>query len=279
MAQALPTTPEMDRRMKVFSVYHSNAEEIQGKPHLLLSTYDFSRASSWHEVGLQALSAAGLRPDCSLGAEINVERSLPPRNKQGHIIVEPNELMTAFDATTAPGYQHWISDPLTGVCVTTCVFFQEGIGASCASQIGAGRLPCVQGWNLGVDETSTDPPDFLIEAGMLHALLLAEQYIISVDEQPRFFRVKTGKWRLCAQDQQWLNTGVLTLTSPAASDAEAILHRLDGQLQCPPILAPALEGYFENINPRGIWDCDLIATAARRLYSVIASQTRNKYGS
>ena len=82
--------------------------------------------------------------------------------------------MRYADASNVAGYRQWNEDPTQSIQITTRVFFQEGVGANGTCQVGPGGIPRAQSWVFGKDP-GLDPPAFLIEAGILHALLPAEQ--------------------------------------------------------------------------------------------------------
>ena len=274
----LPSRPaSIPPWLRVPSVYHSEAEEIRGNPSLLARTYDYSGAGSWSEVGLQVLTISGWRPDCAAGTALNVGRMLPPRGCTHPFIVEPSELMCYEEAEEHAGCRRRGEEPGSGVCVTTAVFFQEGTGASCTVIKGEDGLPRTQGWIVGRDP-GIDPPVFLQECGLLHALLVVEQMVTKEHVAPPFFYIKAGTWRMTRALQNWFNSGHMGLRSAAASDIIEVIYRLAKILPSPVIIAPLPEDFFEKVKPRGTEDNDLLAAAATRLYEYVLPLALAKWG-
>ena len=276
----LPTFPKLDGRMVVPSVFHSTSPEIRADPAVYRNTYDYQRAESWCEVGLQVLAAAGWRPDCTVDAPVNLRKSLLPKDAAGRIFVEPSILMRHTEATDHVGYRAWMHDPEGGVDVVVGAFYQQGMGASCASVASCGGLPCAQGWILGVDPASSDPPGFISEAGLLHALLLVERHNQQVDtDPPPFYQVRTGTWGLMMGLIKWLNEGSNDAVSAAAPDIILALGRLETVLKCPLILRPLPGDFFKATNERGIRAQDIISTTAKRLFTEVGPLAKRQFGS
>ena len=223
LIQVLPKCPSMDRRFAVHTVFHSTAVEARQDPIIYAQTYDYQRAESWFEVGLQVLAASGWRPDCALDVEVNVQKTLPPKNKEGFIVIEPSEIMRYTDASLLPSYQTWFDDPAKGVSITVGVFFQQGVGVSCAAAQAPDRLPSAQGWILGEDGVSESPPVFVMEAGLLQALLLVEQHNAETNVPPPLCQVKTGTGELMLQLMSQFNEGVNGLQSAATTDIASVI--------------------------------------------------------
>ena len=274
----LPSRPAaLPPWLRTPSVYHSEADEIRSNPSLLARTYDYSGAESWSAVGLQVLTASGWRPDCAAGKALNVGRMLPPRGCTHPFIVEPSELMCYEEAEEHEGCRRRGEDPSSGICVTTAVFFQEGAGASCTVIKGEDGLPRTQGWIVGRDP-GINPPVFLQECGLLHALLVVEQMIIEENVTPPFFYVKAGTWRMTQALQKWFNSGHMGLQSAAASDIIEVIYRLAKLLPSPVIITPMPDDFFDQVQPRGMEDSDLLAASAARLYEYVLPLALEKWG-
>ena len=280
IVQLLPTFPRMDERMVVPSVFHSTSPEIRADPAVYRDTYDYQGAESWFEIGLQVLVASGWRPDCTVDSPVNLGKSLPPKDAAGRIIIEPSVLMRYTEATEQAGYRAWMENPEGGVDVAVSVFYQQGMGASCAAVTPCGGLPCAQGWILGVDPVSLAPPEFMLEAGLLHALLLVEQHSrLAAEDPPPFYQVRTGTWGLMMGLIKWFNEGSSDLVSAAAADIVMVLGRLETELVCPLILRPLPGDFFEATKDRGTRAQDVISTTAKRLFAEIGPLAHRQFGS
>ena len=279
LAQMVDSEPELEQRLRVPMVFHTNASEIRTQPQLLAGTYDYRGVSSWFEVGIQVLAASGWRPDRAQAMSLNAARTLPPIGQRGPIIIETSETMRYIGESGDEGCRAWMENPENGYRVTTGVFFQDSVGASCASQTMPGGLPGTQGWIIGEDRVSEDPPVSVLEAGVLHALLLVEQATLSLQSAPAFFLARTGNGRICDRLREWFNSGRLRLQSSFAADIVSVLHRLADTLTAPLIIIPVRRGFFEGVKARGVEDCDLIHSTAVRLYSQVVPKLKAQLGS
>ena len=144
-----------------------------------------------------------------------------------------------------------MDSPEKGVDVAVGAFFQQGVGASCASVMIPGELPRTHGWEFGIDQASPAPPVFAMEPGLLHSLLLVEQHNSQAEvPSPPFYQVRTGTWELMSKLIRWFNEGDNGLLSTAASDIIMAMGRLEGELRCPLIVRSLPKGFFESTNPR-----------------------------
>ena len=80
-------------------------------------------------------------------------------------------------------------------------------------------LPCTQGWILGEDSVSEDPPGFAPGGVLLHAPLIAERYAREVDRVPPFFFARAGTWATCGVLLHRLDQGELKMTSSVATSS------------------------------------------------------------
>ena len=136
------------------------------------------------------------------------------------------------------------------------------MGASCASVKVRRNLPSAQGWIIGKEAALTNPPASLQEFSFLHALLLVEKYVQVYDKDtiPSFFLVRAGSWSLVSKILTWFDV---------ASDIVQAFHRLEKQLFSPLIPRALPLDCLEHSQPRGMEDCDVIASTAKRLYTVV----------
>ena len=144
--------------------------------------------------------------------------------------------------------------------MTAGAFIQDGAGTSCAAAGGPDGIPRTQGWTLGRDP-GAEPPVFLQGSGLLRALLLVEQCVVSEHLNPLFFFIRAGTWI-----QDWFDAGHLRRQSTAASGIMALIYRLGIVLPCPLIVAPLPQDFFEGAEMRGARGCDLLLAALSRLY-------------
>ena len=199
----------------------------------------------------------------------------------GLLIIEPSVNMRYSCPDELEGYQALVDSPDSGVRITVCAFFREGVGASCASVKVRKALPSAQGWIIGKETALTDPPASLQEFSLLHSLLLVEGYAQKFhgDTNPSFFLVRAGSWSLISNIMAWFNEGDLRLKSSVASDIVRVFQRLDKQLSCPLILRALPVDFLEYSQPRGVEDCDVISSTAKRLYAVIWPMVERLHGS
>ena len=162
----------------------------------------------------------------------------------------------------------WEEDSTQGWTITVGVFFQGGSGSSCAVIIGPDGIPRTQGWIVGCDP-GINPPEYLQECGLLHALLLAERCITTENVISPFIHLKTGTWKMIHGFQTWFNNGQMRLKSAAASDIVAAIHRINQRLPCPMIITALPTDFFEEAKARGARDCDILLTMSSRLYSLV----------
>ena len=81
------------------SIFCSDAPEINHDALSKEQTSNFRGCSKWYEVGLQMLSRAGWRPDCSRADAIDLDRVLPPQPKG-----------RAWIAVRAPEAMEWTAE-------------------------------------------------------------------------------------------------------------------------------------------------------------------------
>ena len=71
--------------------FFTDAPEINAVPDVKNKTYNFRGCTTWYDIGLQVLNQSGWRPDCSRMNAVNIERTLPPRPREGApLIVFPD---------------------------------------------------------------------------------------------------------------------------------------------------------------------------------------------
>ena len=76
---------------------------------------------------------------------------------------------------------------------TAGAFYQNGFGLSCACICTPGGLPRVGCWALGFVSVATRPPMFVLDASIIHALLLLEGCMGEGGPQADSMRVLAGK--------------------------------------------------------------------------------------
>ena len=218
--QVLPNIPELPSKFLVQSVFHTNAHEIEAKSNLKDLTYTFAGTNSWLEVGVQILTAAGWRPDCTHCSEINLDKVLPPQEGEAKLFLvtqdwgespEPGDICRM-------GFDKWGNNEGIGMQIIVSAFFQSGCGTSVAWVQHPPEPPSVQVWALGMDMCSDTPPDFVPEGSFLHALLLAERALEGCRRMPDYVLIQAGTWRLHRRLRKWLEHGTLALFSDAAAE-------------------------------------------------------------
>ena len=176
------------------------------------------------------------------------------------------------------GYQLWTERGPGGLHVSVGSFFQQGIGASCASVLRPDGTVYTQGWILGEDSMSTEPPDYIIEYSVYHALSIVRSEIRDMLPAPRYVGVWAGNWRVVMGLLKWFNTGKLGLTSSVASGIMSLVQLLTTELRCPLILKAVPPYFFEKAELDGGRAKDVILTTAERLYGKIIPLVREKWG-
>ena len=185
--------------------------------------------------------------------------------------------MCYVDATLRKEYLARMNASARGITISAGVFFRDGTGASCAVVRGMDGMPRTQGWILGRDP-GKEPPIFLQEGGLLRALLLPEQCVVSEKQCPPFFYVQAGTWRMTRGLQEWFNNGHPPLQSAAGTDLIAVLHRLGALLPCPLIVTPLPREFFDDAQMQGSRDCDLLMAASLRLYELVLPLAYEAWG-
>ena len=186
---------------------------------LILSEW-FDVGASFFDVGAQILAASGWRPDCAMDMKANVAKSPPTENARNFVIIEPSESMRHSSPEKLEGYQACPGNPNSGVTITARASSQDGVGSSCASKRVRAGLPGAQGWIVGKDAASVNPPASLQELSLLHAMLSVDNYLreATVDVAPPFFLITTGSRALVTKLMAWFNEGSVRFEYAVASD-------------------------------------------------------------
>ena len=280
MVQVLPKKPSLLERLHTPSVYYTGASEIRSKPNLRALTYDFVGSHSWNETGIQILSASGWRPDCTLQSSLNVERTLPPLGKSSAIYCEPYGMATTAASLhiEETGYSHWINGTGKGIRITVGAFFQEGFGISSAWFTDPNGMPTSQTWILGEDPYSSEPPSFILEASLCHALHLTERLYLQQHTTPDFIAIKAGNWKTNRALYRWFIEGQLRLNSDAADEIARAILRLSKTLACPLIISGVPGDFFSDLSKKEGAEAMVIATAVSRVTEHAIPRIRKEWG-
>ena len=284
MFQLLTVTPRLPPKYWVRSVYHADAKEIGSKPNLLSLTYTFQGASSWLDIAVQTLTASGWRPDCTVDSELDLTKILPPRPELGKIHVSteypfiPPEQERTKQTTHGANVVRETANASTQLTIYAGAFYQEGFGASVACFCPPDGIPRTQSWGLGFDLVSKEPPTFVLEASVLHALLLAETLITRKPDPLLNISILAGTKRTCLHLANWQRCGKLALESAAAEEIVKVWHRLNKAPLCGVQLQALPWTVFEG---KGPWDSSvgcLLKAAAARFFQTGIPLAKTKWG-
>ena len=275
----LSEIPSLPSIFKVNSVYHTYAKEAEVQPHLREASYSYQGVDSWRAVGLQILHATGWRPDCAMSELLNTARAVPPADvHERFIVISKTAMCWHKDDPEDQGYRLWTEKGPGGLHVSVGSFFQGGIGASCASVLCPDGTVFTQGWVLGEDSMSTEPPDYILESSVYHALSIVLTVLKKRTPAPTYVSVRAGSWRVVGGILKWFNHGTLGLTSAAASGILTLVKKLLEELPCPLILRAIPKYFFDKAELEGGRAEDVILTTAERLYRDIVPQMRAQWG-
>ena len=278
MIQTLPACPMLPSKYWVRSVYHSDAKEIVSRPNLQALMYTFSQASSWTDVAIQVLTASGWRPDCSEEMQIDTTKILPPQPQEEKInIVETEPIFDSAPSSELIGDN--AGEERCELYISASAFFQNGVGASIAWIQPPMTVPSIQVWGLGVDFVSSEPPAFILEASILHALNIVHTLLQeSPATSPTSILITAGSFRTNMALADWQRTGTFTLKSAAAPEIAKIWHQLNATLQCPLRLRAVPRDFHTGSDP---WDSSegvIIKMAAKRFYEQGVPPARERWG-
>ena len=151
-------------------------------------------------------------------------------------------------------------------------FFQKGVGACCAWIQKVDGQMYTQGWVLGRDMFSAEPPEFLLEYSVLQALSLVLTHIKEEGTECRQVLIKAGNWRVMRALARWFRRGELLLISSAASDIIRCFYEILPMTKCPIILRALPPDHFAEVCTGGSRGCDILYVTAKRLYNTIIPQ-------
>ena len=282
--QLLEATPHLSNKYWVRSVYCSDAKEISSKPNLLSLTYTFQEATSWMDTAVQTLTASGWRPDCSVAAELDLTKVLPlkPEMEKIHVSTEcpsiPLEHAGAMRMQQGETTYQRAAGASGMLTIYVGAFYQDGFGASVACFCMPNGIPSTQSWGLGFDLVSKEPPAFVLEASILHALLLAESLTAKMLQPPPDITISVGTRRTCMLLYNWQKYGRLALESAAADEIVKVWHRLNKVLPCVAQFQALPWTFFEGSHP---WDSSvggLLKAAAARFFQIGIPQAKTQWG-
>ena len=205
VCQDLEDPPQLGDRFVVDSTYYSGAQEIRSKPNLLAQTYDYERVTSWFDIAVQVAVASGWRPDCSTGSMGLEGKKLPPLGGNPCFYIDSYRPMGSAKGKQSVeiAVERWRNGSNKGLSITTGAFYQNGAGVSGAWINEPGKVPCTQVWMLGEDRVSLRPPSFVLEASVLHALLVTEEKIEAEGNCYEYIVIKAGNWKTNRMLVRW----------------------------------------------------------------------------
>ena len=166
---------------------------------------------------------------------------------------------------------------LDEVAITTGAFYQQGHGISAAVICEPGKLPHTQVWGLGTDNVTAEPPAFVLEASILHALLLTEGLLRDHMLTPSRIILTTGTWCTSRILSEWQVKGTLTLKSAAAPEIAKAWHRLNNILACKLVIRAVPRDYLK---VQGPWDSStggLLRMAAARFFELGVKEANTRW--
>ena len=86
-----------------------------------------------------------------------------------------------------------------------------------------------QGWVLGTDEFSVEPPEFALEGSIMPGLLLVEDHFRVTEEQPPHVSARSGIWGTPKHLSAWFDKGALGMVSAATSSIVKVDNKLPNQ--------------------------------------------------
>ena len=281
--QLLPMEPTLPPSYWIHSVFHVEAREIENKPNLRDLTYRFQHTKSWMDIAVQILNRAGWRPDCSLDSDLDMTKMLPPHEKAEKICVEmggcrdhetSQSQVVPQKGSPLSDNQAIMSDELA---IATGAFYQQGHGVSAAVIREPGKLPHTQVWGLGTDTVSSEPPAFVLEASILHALLLTEGLLREHALTPKCITLTTGTWRTCHILSEWQKRGTLALRSAAAPEIAKTWHRLNNLLPCKLVIRAIPREYLQIRSPWDSSEGNLLRMAAARFFALGVGEAQARW--
>ena len=141
-----------------------------------------------------------------------------------------------------------------------------------------GGIPSTQSWGLGFDLVSKEPPVFVLEVSILHALLLTETLLNRASDPPCSVAISVGTKRTCMLLHNWQRYGKWMLESSASDEIVKVWHRLNKTLPCSVQLQALPWNFFDKTHP---WDTSfggLLKTAAARFFQFGIPQAKAKWG-
>ena len=277
----LEKTPRLLPQHRVASTFFTEAAESEVGPSLKETTYNFVNTKSWMDVGLQILHASGWRPDCAVPHKDNIGKMLPPADPNGLLLLQsPTNWGMEDQSPGKVGYNKWMNEESGGLHITTCAFFQNGVGSSCAWVKRTDGVVYTQGWVVGVDEYSVSPPAAIVEVGVLHALSLVKEYLTGEESSPspEFIVVHAGEYKVIRRLRSWFSKGTLRLQSAMASEIAERLREIIPLLKCALIINPLRQDFFEKAKPEGSDPPDIILGTAQKLYKDVLQRGKAKWG-
>ena len=137
--------------------------------------------------------------------------------------------------------------------MTVGSFFQEGVGASSAWICQPDGFTFTQAWVLGEDHFSAEPPEFILECSVAHALVLVERQLKAEGACPAYIGVKVGNGRVITTLKAWFNSGTAGRLTAAASDLIRCFSRLIPILPSPIVIEEIPRNFFDKTSDRRGW--------------------------
>ena len=239
----LPTEPRTPADIVVDSIYYARSALVLGRRGLRESVFVVNKGMGWREVGLCVLHAAGWRPDCSVGEEINSVRMPPPLFKRSApIVVGALNDCTWIGLKEQQRIEEQIVDAGNTLQVEVDVRRLESVFVLISYMRDPAGEVCMQGVFLG--ECQGDGvPVFFREAAIAHALELVLIYLQKPGGTAEEARRRTKRIAVSASDgvtcgrvHTWLSRGDWLLQSAAAPQVAVLCGRLAPVLCCPMVL-------------------------------------------
>ena len=248
--------PTLDDGLKIQSMYHLEAEELDTSEDLRSATYHFQNTKRWEETGLQCLNRASWRFDCSKPHSFDLTKVLPPIGSRHNTIIfggigaiqrlteeEKSELMELYMST----------DPC--IEIETMAFYENNLGFTCAWIKDINDRISTNTYFHGSD-TSTIAPRFMEEVAVFRALQITLEILEHTQQRGSpVIRIRAGGPTTCRSLAKWLNTGIFDLRSAVASPIVTISHQLMEITTCP-ILVEWTE-HSETFKKKRYRDCDM----------------------
>ena len=212
--------PNLKAVRQTQSIYHVHAPEITRVPDHRKKTFRFQDSYSWLDIALTVLFHIGWRPESSIPQKFNISRMLPPDPKYTKFAVD--KPLSMSDRTVS------IDDvevTLRKIRVTTELIRVEQVYATLTLIQDGPLIRFCKGRVLGRGIMSITP-DYAREVVVLHAMISLRSWLQTEDQRTlQNIDMRAGDPSLVYALQRWLDQGVCSLESAAASELlEIITH-------------------------------------------------------